>query len=246
MRACIFCSERASSAEDAWPLWLVRRFPSKRGVRVDAQRDGSKLRSWNAPRHGIRIRHICRRCNNGWMSQLENRAKPVVERLLDMPRYVLSSEDRTTLAAWMVKNSMVLEGLRDTSDSFYTDDERREFCTRLTMPQPTTVWIARCTGMSSIWSAASDHSETAQSAPGESHLFVTTMGFGPVALQIATARIPPSIPDAAPVSAAVRPGLWADSTLTLWPDNGEPSVWPPPVDLVGELGVEAFHSRWRG
>ncbi len=68
MRKCIFCSDRAATKEDAWPLWLVRRFPTPQGVSVEAQRRGVPLPRWQKGRHGITVRFVCPACNNGWMS----------------------------------------------------------------------------------------------------------------------------------------------------------------------------------
>jgi hypothetical protein len=76
MRNCIFCFGPATTKEDAWPLWLVRRITSPFGVTVEAERDGVKLAAWRALRPEQKIRCVCQPCNNHWMSDLENRAKP--------------------------------------------------------------------------------------------------------------------------------------------------------------------------
>jgi len=51
VRSCIFCGDRASSKEDAWPRWLVRLLPTGGGVQVEAERDGTPLKGWQTIRH---------------------------------------------------------------------------------------------------------------------------------------------------------------------------------------------------
>jgi len=244
MRNCIFCGERASTKEDAWPLWLVRRLPTPHGVRIEARRRGKSLEGWKALRHGITVRFVCAECNNGWMSQLETRAKPVVEKFLDEPQFQLSREEQSTLAIWMAKNAMVFEALRGHRVWFYDQDEREALRLSRTIPARTTVWLAKCLNLPGAYCSATDHSETARQGPDETRLYVTTMAFGKLALQVATARLAPALPPDAPVTVDVTPGPWEQCTLSTWPTPSESLAWPPQVDLVGELGVEAFHSRW--
>ena len=47
MRTCIFCNNKASTGEDAWPKWLMKRFPASNTSYMDAERGGKKLGSWS-------------------------------------------------------------------------------------------------------------------------------------------------------------------------------------------------------
>jgi hypothetical protein len=53
---------------------------------------------------------ICRACNNGWMSQLEGRVKPILIRLLADPHELahLTQEERGIVATWTAKTAAVL------------------------------------------------------------------------------------------------------------------------------------------
>ncbi len=97
MRLCIFCAAPASSKEDAWPLWLLRKIGKDRPARIDAERGTQPLRSWRVVDTGLTVRFVCEPCNNGWMSELENRVKPIVLRLLDKASTNLTVEEQTTL-----------------------------------------------------------------------------------------------------------------------------------------------------
>src|SRR5208337_1074826 len=81
-RMCMFCDSRASTREDAWPLWLVRMFPGSVEVSVEAEREGNVLKPWRQCGHFAKVKFACGPCNNGWMSDLENEAKPIILSLL--------------------------------------------------------------------------------------------------------------------------------------------------------------------
>jgi hypothetical protein len=112
MRFCMFCGGRVSSREHAWPLWLLRRVGADKLGEMNAERGGTGLRSWHLAKSGVRVRFVCIDCNNVWMSELEFRAKPVIEPLLDDVPHVLAAGHQRTLAVWAVKSAMVFEALR--------------------------------------------------------------------------------------------------------------------------------------
>lgn len=81
-RSCIFClSRRDLTGEHAFPVWLGKALgPS--ATRLGEQqftKDGRLLRSYNAPGFSLKSNAVCKKCNNGWMSQLETSVKPVLE-----------------------------------------------------------------------------------------------------------------------------------------------------------------------
>lgn len=63
--------------------------------------------------HGLEtfmVRNVCGPCNNGWMSRLEGRAKPLLIELMNMRASLLqlSDEERTVLSAWAVKTAFMI------------------------------------------------------------------------------------------------------------------------------------------
>jgi hypothetical protein len=46
MRMCMFCGDKASTGEDAWPQWLMKRFPVPSTARMYAERGGRNLGNW--------------------------------------------------------------------------------------------------------------------------------------------------------------------------------------------------------
>jgi len=245
LRLCMFCRGRASSKEDALPLWLVRRLPTPNGVYVEAERGRNFTKRWKAAKHDLKVRFVCKACNNGWMSRLENRAKPIVEAIFDRAISALSPTDQATLAEWAVKVSMVLEALRSGTTWFYSQEERALMRGESAIPPRTRVWLAKCVNLPGTYCASSDLSETPSQGAQEAKAYVTTIAFRDLALQVVTARAPERAPTSATLTTDVRPGPWSQVTVSMWPPSAGSLAWPPPLGLDGEAGLAAVIDRWR-
>jgi hypothetical protein len=177
------------------------------------------------------------------MSDLENRTKPILDRLLADGVTVLGEADQETLATWAVKGAMVFEALRDGVQHFYSVQDRALLREAATLPPRTAVWAAKCIDLPGICVSASDHSDSPDHSPHGARLHATTMGFGHVALQVVTVSLPGHIPASVPVDTHVRPGPWEDATLRL-SASGPAIRWPAKVGFNSELGLETFAARW--
>ena len=245
MRSCMFCGGRAHTKEHAWPEWLINLIDQPGKYAVHAMRGINELPGWVQVRPELTIKWVCGSCNHGWMSSLEGRTKPIVDRMLGLTKLPLSKEDQRTLGVWAVKTAMVVEALRDGVEWFYTEDERDQLRRDLQPPPRTTVWVAQAEGINGAYCAATDASDTFERNPNGVTAYITTMTFGALALQVMTLRMPPHIPEGTGVTTDVQPGPWSDCTLRVWPMESTRKYWPPPVTLNGELGVEALSRRFR-
>lgn len=244
MRFCIFCAEPASSKEDAWPLWLLRQVGTNRAARIDAERGAQPPRIWRVVGTGLTVRFVCAQCNNGWMSKLENRVKPIVLRLLDNAGTKLTVQEQTALAAWSVKNAMVFEALRIEPPWFFSTGERSAFRESLSPPARTNVWIAKCVEQAGVYSWAWNLSGTVEGSSSRMEAYVTTMGFGALAIQVLGGKLPESIPLATTVTVEQALGPWDDAIVRVRPGPQQVIKWPPPIGLRGELGLEPLGERW--
>jgi len=245
LRQCLFCESDANSGEHMFPLWLLRRFDTPSGVRVSLERGSRQLPEWKMACHDHRVRFVCTACNNGWMSNLENSAKPVLERLLSDQSTVLDPKDQSIIAAWSAKCAMVFEVLRDGKEYFYTAEDRSDLKTRQNVPNHTVIYVAKCVELPGVYVKASDHSDTRDHSILSTRLYSTTMGFGHLAVQVATMKSPILIPGIQPrITTDVVPGPWEDTTLTLQ-QSGLSLAWPAAISLNGELGLIAFANRWK-
>jgi hypothetical protein len=241
----MFCSGRVSTKEDVWPLWLLRMIGADKPGEMNGERGGAVLRSWRLAGSGIRVGFVCRGCNNGWMSELESRAKPVIEPLLNDAPYVLAADHQLTLAVWAVKSAMVFEALRLNQPWVFTHEERMQLRESSTLPQRTKVWIAKCINLPGPCCAASDLFTQAPASTDQERAYVTTMAFGPLAIQVLNFRLPYIVPDSVDITTDLRSGPWGSVAAQVWPGLQPFVSWPPSVGLDGEAGFSEFCDRWK-
>jgi hypothetical protein len=109
---CVFCgADGQLTKEHIWPAWLqpYLETPGERGtttrtiIRAEGVESESSFRSRPAT---ATVKSICAECNNGWMSELEGRAKGTVLRMVQgRRRVVLGAEQIPTVAAWAMKTA---------------------------------------------------------------------------------------------------------------------------------------------
>ena len=244
MRTCIFCEGPADSKEHAWPLWLIRQLGATETGRVEAQRGRQAPNTWRTAKAELTVRFVCTCCNNEWMSRLEDHVKPIVVSLLGDKPVTLDRDDQTTLAVWAVKNAMVYEALRLEEPWFFANSERRALRESLRLPSPTSVWIAKCVEQAGPFCSASALSGVAEISSDQVRAYVTTMAFGPLAIQVLSGKLSSSIPQGTTITGDLRPGPWDQVTIQIWPIQSERVAWPASMGLSGELGLDAFSERW--
>src|SRR5690606_9354269 len=81
-----------------------------------------------------KVREVCRSCNNGWKSRLQEAAKPRLVPLITGGWREISPGDQKILAAWAVMFTMVLELAHDETNT-HTLEQRREFSLKLAPPK---------------------------------------------------------------------------------------------------------------
>ncbi|GGE40402.1 hypothetical protein [Pedobacter psychrotolerans] len=133
-RVCIFCGGSPLSEQHCIPNWIEKEFPENRISHLNFEtiteysngeliiRPNEKLKQG---RLGVkRLKIVCAKCNNHWMSIIENEAKPIVKRLVNEQKVTLTQKERESIAVWMMLVSIILEN--DQPDSMAVDKEERE------------------------------------------------------------------------------------------------------------------------
>ena len=208
MRSCIFCNKRANSVEDAWPVWLMNRFPSGSAATMEFELREQKPLVWSTKNPRLKVRRVCSSCNNGWMSMLEDNTKPIIESILDDKMKSIDIPSQETLARWSVKTVMVLETIDSIGQWFYSVSERNRIKTSLAIPIHTKIWIAKCINQPNSFSLARN-----LHGPGI-HSYVCTMVFGILAIQVMTIHPEHYIQANTNITYDVREGPW-DETWAL-------------------------------
>jgi hypothetical protein len=113
-RPCIFCGrDDEPSNEDAWPKWLTALLKIPDGLTQTtyiATTDGFQRQLPTTDKVPARLtRAVCLRCNNGWLSRLEDRTRPVLAPLVIGEPCSLSIANQELLATWAIKTALTTQ-----------------------------------------------------------------------------------------------------------------------------------------
>lgn len=67
---------------------------------------------------------VCAECNNGWMSQLEEEARPLLEELAAGRPVALPETDQAALAKWFCKNAILHDHLQSAPQRVIAPEQR--------------------------------------------------------------------------------------------------------------------------
>jgi hypothetical protein len=197
-------------------------------------------RQWPARYPEVPIHCVCENCNNGWMSQLENETKPILNRMLSDARFALPLVGQHVVTCWAIKTAMVFEAFNAIGERFYSQAERSALRVWNVIPTHSRVWAARIVEhphvrvvQNSLGVATSQH---------DTRGFATTIAFGGVALQILTVR-PKDERFRGTISVETMAGPWDEVAVQLWPASHDALEWPGQKGLLGEAGLQAFEVR---
>jgi hypothetical protein len=238
MDTCIFCPNSANSKEDMFPRWILERVKTREPL---SRRIGD-TRPEVTEDQEVRIPCVCMTCNNGWMSRLETKCKPMIGSLLEDLSLALDAEHRKFLSEWALKMAMVNDSYEGHA-RFFTDAECHAFkSNNRKIPDGTGVWAARFTGrtLSAIGSEFRLDSPTTKGV-ARGHVFTVCVGH--LILQVLSLH---KQPDIATVAVAASPIKWETLLIPLWPPlkpRTQKLTWPPLHNfaLIENLNLGNLH-----
>lgn len=159
---CVFCGGSGKlTKEHVFPQWasqlaevapaLLRRGPTVPATPVNVARrnadgdwvEASELRSQHAAGlQAVTVRKVCATCNNGWLSSLEGKVKPLLEDMIRGP-VTVGAEQQETLATWAVKTSLTY-GLYQPQTNGYGASAYRELYETRRPISGARVHVGRC------------------------------------------------------------------------------------------------------
>ena len=162
-RRCIFCGGTGLTREHIWADWLKKFVPRPHTFTrhtLDRQKHdeiSGKIIGWSKkgrlnrsgdPR-SQKMPVVCMTCNTGWMSKLQELAKPILAPLIIGNWTDLDVISQKTLSAWATMFVMVYEWA-DEETLASTQDERTYFKSNRTPPNHWMIWMGRYTGKKQI------------------------------------------------------------------------------------------------
>jgi hypothetical protein len=145
-RTCIFCGKGSLTHEHVWADWLKRYIPkdmpeyTSLSAIVHPTHSELKRKKHSGDIQSRRLRVVCQSCNNGWMSQLQERAKPYLLPLIAGEVTAFNVTGQKVLAAWITMFVMVAEHF-DGYKVATTMKQRRYFYLYREPPAFWKIWI---------------------------------------------------------------------------------------------------------
>jgi hypothetical protein len=150
---CVFCGEFGLTKEHVLPDWLRSIFPRSP---TDTHTVGNvdwvhlptvgviplpsrRLRQGQAGSRKVKV--VCKGCNTGWLSVMEESTKPILSSLVQGTAGVLTNTRQRALAAWIAKTTMTAEFLMPKQTSL-KQAEREDFRLRREPGDHWRIWIA--------------------------------------------------------------------------------------------------------
>jgi hypothetical protein len=99
-----------------------------------------------------KLKIVCKTCNSGWLSRIQNAAKPHLINLIEGRQAVLRADAQKTLAAWCTMVTMTSEYLtHDSTTAAISQEERDWFRETQTPPKHWKIWIGHYPSRMSWW-----------------------------------------------------------------------------------------------
>lgn len=202
--------------------------------------DGNIAKIWNMPGIDATAKVVCKPCNEGWMSNLENRhAKSALSDLIIGDKnLIISSEQAKAISRFAFKTAVVVDHMRRDEESFFSRTERHNFRHSLKIPKSVRVWCAGYLHMGSgnllpFW--YNDYFSDKERLK----LYTCTYLVGHFVFQLVAAE-----------ATGIRefgPALTFENlSIPLWPNIPNGGIqWPPITDVLrSKADFEKYAGRW--
>lgn len=120
-RTCVFCSDPHAplTEEHLFADWVSKSFGDIGSLIELRNAEGEIAFSWKGTAFQDVLKIVCdKNCNNGWMSDLENKVSPILGPMME----TLTTSQQANLASWAVKTVLVADHL-DRLNRFVPDSE---------------------------------------------------------------------------------------------------------------------------
>jgi hypothetical protein len=223
-RKCIFDGGTPLTVEHAIPGWVHDYLPGE-GVLRHARGSGHE---WNNKVLAVTVARVCDPCNSGWMSRLEERAKPLLIEPIQQQRRIWTPREQRTVATWAFKTALMC-GLA-SGHQHVPDDHFRQLRKTLHPPGSVRVWAA----IHAVRAGADEFQIAGVQSRGidldgvrtglKTKAYVLTLNIGHIAFQIFGHDSSTHLSVSPPAIGGITPDLYE---IPIWPTQAGSVTWPP-------------------
>jgi hypothetical protein len=147
--ACIFCGAPPPlTDEHVWSQWLAIDVPELGGFGTEITGivgAPESLRRQRRKASSLKPKVVCAACNNGWMSRLQQSAKPYLLPMIRGEECTLDAPGQEIVAAWLTMTAMTACWVnRDVGGWAIPQEHRTAIYETEKAPLTTQVWVAPC------------------------------------------------------------------------------------------------------
>jgi hypothetical protein len=194
----------------------------------------TKAREWESDGPSLTTAAVCLECNNGWLSELETAASPLVGPLLLGEPTSLTTEQQTAVAFWSYKTVLLLQMIRAKEDRPIPVQRFRELFELGRPPADVRIWLGLPSGNNAMHEASTEINlaNARHAVPG----FFTALAIGRL-LILCAGRLQSG-------REQLRIGHDTDPQIAveIWPASLRARKWPPP-EPVADLSLKALVRR---
>lgn len=241
-RQCLFCPNPVDSAQHIWSDWILQDLKPVQPIHIKMGKTFSKV----VKNPEVRMKCVCQKCNNGWMSDVESENKPHMLAMMNDKAIVLQPVQQKLLCRWAALKAMVVDGSSKTRIPFFSESEKILMKPPMrALPVGTLAWIGRLS-VKAFHAGLTDIFGEINGIPRAFHACVTTIIVGHLVIQVMTMHVL-AMYATMPIRPNERPGAWDVNLLDIWPAFGEKS-WPAQFSF--ELSGTTHHigqlvNRWK-
>ena len=248
-KTCAFClkNDPPFDREDVFAKWIAREFPNIEWTTYDFKSGAIRSRSIHKEVIGLICFDVCRRCNNEWMSVLEDRVIPILKPLIHAERNSpLTRSDQRKLAKWLIKTVNTFDvATQKLPDCFFSAAQRQALI-RGAIPQNVSMFIGQFDGtLGDITALRGGLTPDPSLVPQDHRYLADTEGYvftlfiKHVALQVFAYRSTNPLPKKLTF---IPSPVWMDRVLTFWPLSASLN-WPPRYTL-DDTWITPLNERW--
>lgn len=251
-RRCILCGAAGPlTREHIWPQWYSDLHPGRRYRMETILGMGETPHHRNATSMDLQPRVLCRPCNEEWGERLEARVRPRFIGMLDGGPEIITLPFAQYISTWATLKIVASEHLTRSRIEvpFFTEEQRAYLRSKTRPPDSLLLWIGRYVGAqrdagwlmpTRSWAPLLDDPTIG------TDVYSATYSIGQILIQLVGVHAFPLDNDkerGASFHVPVRPGLWHEALLPIWPLPDKQTKWPP-AKAFDDKGFQALAGRW--
>lgn len=114
-RLCMFCGQSGVTREHVWPSWLHTIFSDCGTTHVVHSERPSGNRIYHDSLLSTTVKIVCSKCNNGWMSRLEQDSMNILSGMIQGIKSQLDIRNQKLVSLWCIKTGIILDHISSPS-----------------------------------------------------------------------------------------------------------------------------------